>query len=176
MTNRQSAALTILRDCADHVGEIAAITRAAFLQRYGSGDGEVALLAGLRANRDVIVELAAIQNGEIVGHAMFSQMVTDPSGAYVAALAPVAVRTGHQRAGIGSSLIRAGLLACAETGMDAVFVLGNPVYYARFGFSATKAEGIACAYSGPHLQALELRFGALKGIRSVAYARAFAAV
>jgi putative acetyltransferase len=175
MTNRQSA-LTILRECTAHAGEIAAITRAAFLERYGAGEGEVALIAGLRADGDVTVEVAGLQDGEIVGHAMFSPMIADPSLCRIAALAPVAVRIDRQRLGIGGALIRAGLLACAEDGVDAVLVLGDPAYYGRFGFNAAKAEGIACAYSGPHLQALELRSGALHGVKSVAYAHAFAAV
>jgi putative acetyltransferase len=176
MTNRQSAALTILSDCATHAGEIAAITRAAFIERYGSGDGEVALIAGLRSDYDVIIELAGVRHGAIVGHAMFSPMAADPPVCRAAALAPVAVRLDCQRAGIGEALIRAGLQACADKGIEAVFVVGDPDYYRRFGFSAAKAESIACVYSGPHLQALELRPGALAGVRSVAYAPAFAAV
>jgi putative acetyltransferase len=176
MTNRQSAALTILDDCAARAQEIAAITHRAFLERYGSGDGEVALIAGLRAEGDVIVELARVQDGEVVGHAMFSRMIADPALCRAAALAPVAVRIDRQQLGIGGALIRTGLQACAEKGMEAVFVLGDPTYYRRFGFSAVKADGIASAYSGPHFQALELRAGALDGVKSVAYARAFAAV
>jgi putative acetyltransferase len=175
MTNRQSA-LAILRECTAHAGEIATITRAAFLERYGACEGEIALIAALRADGDVTVEVAAMQDGEIVGHAMFSRMTADPPFCRTAALAPAAVRLDRQRAGIGTTLIRAGLDACVEAGIDAVFVLGDPAYYGRFGFSVAKAEGIACAYSGPHLQALEFRSGALTGIKSVAYARAFAAV
>jgi putative acetyltransferase len=73
-------------------------------------------------------------------------------------------------------LIRAGLDACHEAGMGAIIVLGDPNYYGRFGFSAAKAAGIACAFAGPHLQAIELIPGALDGVKALAYAPAFSAV
>ena len=176
MTNGQSAVLTILRDCRSHAREIATVTRAAFQARYGSGEGEVAIIEKLRADGDVIVELTAIENGEVVGHAMFSTLAAEPHPIRMAALGPVCARTDRQRQGIGETLIRAGLADCAQSGVEAVFVLGDPLYYGRFGFSVAKATGIACAYSGPHFQALELRPGALAGVKSVAYAPAFAAV
>ena len=176
MTNGQSTPLTILRDCRGRAEEIAAITRAAFQARYGSGEGEVAIIARLRADGDAIVELAAVENGEIVGHAMFSRLAVEPRTFRAAALGPVCARIDRQRRGIGTALIRAGLADCAQSGIEAVFVLGDPLYYGRFGFSVAKAAGIACAYSGPHFQALELRPGALAGVKSVTYAPAFAAV
>lgn len=131
---------------------------------------------GLRADGDVIVELVGVEDGAVVGHAMFSRMAIDPPLRRVAALGPVCARTDRQCSGIGTVLIRAGLAVCAEKGVGAVFVLGDPLYYGRFGFSIDKAAPIACAYSGPHLQALELAPGALAGVKSVAYAPAFAAV
>lgn len=176
MTNTQSAVLTILRDCGGRAGEIAAVTCAAFQARYGSGEGEAAIIAKLRADGDVIVELAATENGEVVGHAMFSRLVAEPNSFRIATLGPVCARIDRQRKGIGEALIRAGLADCARSGIEAVFVLGDPLYYGRFGFSVAKAAAISCAHSGPHLQALEFRPGVLKVIKSVAYAPAFAAV
>lgn len=176
MTNGQSAALTILRDCSRRAEEIATIARAAFQARYGSGEGEVAIIARLRADKDAIAELAAAENDEVVGHAMFSRLVAEPRPFRAAALGPVCARIDRQRCGIGTALIRAGLADCVQSGVEAVFVLGDPLYYGRFGFSVANAAGVACVYSGPHFQALELRPGALAGVKSVAYAPAFAAV
>jgi putative acetyltransferase len=176
MKNRQSGALTISRDLGTRATEIATITRDAFRRRYGSGDGEVAIVTRLRTDGDVIVELVALENGEVVGHAMFSRMTADPPQAQIAALGPVCVRIDRQGTGIGAAVIRAGMAACGEYAVAAVFVLGDPAYYGRFGFDAENAARVACAYSGPHLQALELRPGALEGVKSVAYAPAFAAV
>jgi putative acetyltransferase len=58
--------------------------------------------------------------------------------------------------------------------MEAVIVLGDPSYYGRFGFEAAPMAEIGCAYAGPHLQALEFRNGALRGVKSAAHAAAFA--
>src|SRR5262245_4013212 len=48
-------------------------------------------------------------------------------------LAPVAVRTSCQRMGLGTAIIRGTLREPPMVG-SSVFVLGNPLYYARFGF------------------------------------------
>jgi putative acetyltransferase len=174
MKNVQSQQFTLTQNCTGYRAEIAEVVRAAFAQRYGSGDGEVALIEALRADGDVDVELVAQENGEIVGHVLFSRMTADPPACRIAALAPVAVRTDWQSQGIGDALIRAGLAACREKGIDAVIVLGDPAYYRRFGFDPALAAHLASPYSGPHLQALEFRDGALRDVRSVAHAPAFA--
>ncbi len=162
--------VTTVTDCAAHAAEIAEITQAAFRKRYGSGDGEAALVAALRRDGDVVAELAALEAGHVVGHAMFSAALAVPPLCRIAALAPVAVHIDRQRQGIGESLIRAGLAACAAKGIEAVVVLGDPDYYGRFGFKPTL---LGSPYAGPHFQALELRPGALAGVDAVAHARAF---
>jgi putative acetyltransferase len=157
-------------DCAARSAEIAEITRGAFLKRFGSGDGEVALIAALRRDGDVVIELAALEAGAVVGHAMFSAARATPPVCRIAALAPVCARVDRQGQGIGESLIRAGLDTCAAKGIAAVVVLGDPAYYGRFGFGPTP---LGSPYAGPHFQALELKPGALSGVRAVAYAHAF---
>jgi putative acetyltransferase len=174
MKNTQSQPVTLTRNCVGREAEIAGVVQAAFAQHYGSGDGEVALMSALRTDGDVVVEMAAEADGEILGHVMFSRMVADPAACRLAALAPVAVRIDRQNQGTGDALIRAGLAACREIGIDAVIVLGDPEYYGRFGFEATPMAEIACAYAGPHLQALEFRAGTLGDVKSVTHAAAFA--
>jgi putative acetyltransferase len=170
----QSPPFTLTQDCTGHAPEIAKVVRTAFAQRYGSGDGEVGLIEALRADGDVLVEMAALEKGEIVGHVLFSRMTADPPACRIAALAPVAVRTDRQNQGIGDALIRAGLAACQEKEIDAVIVLGDPSYYRRFGFDPALATHLASPYAGPHLQALEFRAGALRDVRTVVHAPAFA--
>jgi putative acetyltransferase len=177
MTNQQYRPFCVTFDCAAHKGEIAAVTIAAFARQYGAGDGEAALIAGLRADGDVVAELVALEDGHVVGHAMFSRLVVDPAERKIAALAPVCARIDRQNSGIGSALIRAGLDACRAQGFDAVAVLGDPGYYARFGFSREAARALGSEYSGDHFQALALKAGALQGRRwTLTYPRAFASV
>ena len=84
-------------------------------------------------------------------------------------LAPVAVLPSLQRRGIGSSLIEAGLAHVARMNAAAVFVLGDPAYYGRFGFISTRPFGIGCEIpvQGGEFQVRELRPGALEGVKGV---------
>jgi putative acetyltransferase len=66
------------------------------------------------------------------------------------------------------------LAIARATGEELVFVLGEPDYYARFGFSAATAAPFASPYAGPYFMALALRPGfALPEAGEANYARAF---
>jgi len=68
-------------------------------------------------------------------------------------LAPVAVHPTYQRRGIGSHLIRRSLREPIIAN-EAVFVLGDPHYYERFGFKPVK--NAQCPYDpgNAHFRAL----------------------
>src|SRR5436189_2542113 len=108
---------------------IEAVVAAAF----GRGD-EADLVKRLRADGDVVFELVAEEDGEVVGHILFSRLWADRLELY-AALGPVAVRPDRQGSGVGSALVRSGLDCAREFGAHGVVVLGHPTYYPRFGFS-----------------------------------------
>lgn len=80
-------------------------------------------------------------------------------------LAPMAVLPSHQRRGIGSALVRAGLQHCRQLGIGAVAVLGHPDYYPRFGFRPSTRFGISSEYDAPAeaFMVLELQEGYLAG-------------
>ena len=96
-------------------------------------EAEARLVDMLRANGKAIVSLVAEQEGQIVGHILFSPVSISPLSKPLTGLglAPVAVAPSYQKRGIGSTLIREGLRLCQ---CDYVVVLGNPEYYSRFGF------------------------------------------
>lgn len=150
---------------------IAALNRAAF-----GGEEEVGIVARLRSDGLVAVELVAEQGGVIVGHILLSWLPTMMDGRTVKALAlaPMAVRPGLQKQGIGGRLIAAALLEARAEGAEAVIVLGHPDYYPRFGFSAALARNLVSPFSGEAFMALELVPGALAGQHgSVSYPSAF---
>jgi putative acetyltransferase len=90
-------------------------------------------------------------------------------------LGPVAILPGAQSQGVGSALIETALKQAAANGEELVFVLGDPAYYGRFGFSAKSAAPFASPYAGPHLMALRLRDDEpLPRSGRADYARAFA--
>ena len=112
-----------------------------------ANEAEGRLVDALRRSGDAVLSLVAEQDARIVGHILFSRLAA-PMRAL--ALAPVGVRPGHQGRGIGSALIREGLERARDGGWAAVFVLGDPAYYGRFGFSVAAAKGYACAYAGDY--------------------------
>jgi putative acetyltransferase len=67
----------------------------------------------------------------------------------VLGLAPMAVLPHHQREGIGSAPVRAGLRHCRELGFGAIVVLGHPEFHPRFVFSPSAGFGIRCEYDAP---------------------------
>ncbi len=137
-------------------------------------DAEARLVDMLRERGVVAASLVAEVDGEVVGHILFSPVrVGDRE---LVALAPMAVVPEHQREGIGSALVRAGIDACRERGDAAIFVLGHAQYYPRFGFVPAGPKGLHYESEefDPHFFVLELRNGALDGVRGlVEFAPAF---
>ncbi len=127
---------------------------------------EADLVDALRQLAQPVVSLVAEENGEVVAHIMFSPVsLSGHPTVKVMGLAPMAVLPVHQRKGIGSALVRAGLDQCKKLGFDAVVVLGHPEYYPRFGFSPARQFGIDSEYDVPEevFMALELQLEALSG-------------
>lgn len=127
---------------------------------------EADLVDALREQAHPVVSLVAEEGGGIVGHIMFSPV--SPSGhpgLKIMGLAPMAIVPEHQRKGIGSALVRAGLERCKQLGFGAVVVLGHPGYYPRFGFSPSTRFGIKCEYEVPEevFMVFELLPGYLRG-------------
>jgi putative acetyltransferase len=140
------------------------------------GNDEAEIVDRLRSARLVVVSLVAVENDEIVGHIMFSELPieTDHGDLDAVSLAPMSVDPKCQRQGIGSALVRRGLEICRERGKAIVVVVGHPEYYPRFGFSAGLARDLHGPFSGDVWMALELKPGALENVQgTVRYPEAF---
>lgn len=110
---------------------------------------EASIVDALRGSAGSI-SLVATDGDRVVGHILFTPVTVDSSGDLrVAGLAPMAVLPEHQRAGIGSRLVRDGLDACHRRGYAAVVVLGHPEYYPRFGFTRADTHGLSCEFPVP---------------------------
>ena len=131
---------------------------------FGRED-EGKLVDAIRSGTAPRLSLVAEQGGIIVGHIFFSPVTIPGARGTVAAcgLGPMAVLPTHQRRGIGTALVRAGLDAARAAGHDAVVVMGHPEYYPRFGFVPAHAKGLTCEFGAPPeaFMVLELRAGAL---------------
>ena len=141
------------------------IVEEAFLQ-----PAEARLVDRLRADDEAVISAVAFDARQVVGHIMFSRM-NAPFQAL--GLAPVAVKPSLQRNGIGSQLIRWGLDRAKANTWQCVFVLGDPQYYERFGFSVELARGFESPYAGEHFMALALNGTLPATAGKVEYAAAF---
>ncbi len=117
-----------------------------------------ALRASVGPNRGL--SLVAEDDGELVGHVMFSPSLLDAPTKLVEVqvLSPIAVVPERQLQGTGSALVRSGLQAMTEQGMPVVFLEGSPDYYARFGFS----PGAELGFRKPSLRIPDAAFQAIR--------------
>ena len=97
------------------------------------------------------LSLVATAGEKVVGHVLFTsgRIRGSKQGVSAAILAPLAVRPDYQDHGIGGRLIAEGLRRLEAAGVLLVFVLGDPGYYSRHGFSPAGIEGLDAPCSIP---------------------------
>ena len=121
----------------DDVDAIHALVRKAFAGYPGEGKLESRTVDTLRADHALAVSLVADIDGRIAGHVAFSPARPSRDGDRWYVLGPIAVDPADQGHGIGAALVRAGLRILEEREANGCVVLGDPGYYARFGFAVT---------------------------------------
>lgn len=145
------------------------LIRDAFWDRYRPGCVEHLVARQLRSGRDVLVDLVAEQDSQVLGCLLATRArLIQPDGqeAAMCSLGPIAVAPRHQRHGIGSRLITDALERVAAAGLPAVFLYGDPDYYGRFGFTDAATWAVTTP-DGANFDAflgLELRPGGLDGL------------
>lgn len=140
---------------------IRAVETAAF-----SRPAEARLVEQARQHGRVSLSMVAVEQGSLVGHVLLTPLSSEngsiPTGGL--GLGPLAVAPEAQGKGVGARLVRAALERARSMGHGFVVLLGDPAYYARFGFKPGRSLGLTSDYgSGDEFQALELRVGALAG-------------
>ena len=137
---------------------------------------EAGLVDALIAADDAIVELVAEEDGQIIGHVLFSRLFVQEGGREfpAVALAPLAVDPSFHGTGIGGALIREGHIRLKAAGETLSIVLGDPAYYGRFGYAHARAAGFESVWQGDALQALA--WGEAPKTGRLAYATAFDAL
>ena len=134
-------------------------------------EAEARLVERLRASGKIVFALVAEEKGRVLGHLVFSRIAGESSGSEVPvlALAPLAVMPAFQRLGIGSALVSAGLERCRMQRQARVLVVGDPVYYGRFGFVPASRFGLKCPFPVPEeaFMAIELEPGAFAQVSGV---------
>ncbi|WP_448659927.1 GNAT family N-acetyltransferase [Sphingomonas sp. CJ99] len=139
-------------------GDVAALDR--LMRGSFPAAAEAELVMRLCLDGDMVLAMVAEDqsNGSLAGAVVFSRMHVELDGQPVAAvaLAPLAVLPEYRRQGVGEALVSAGLEQLSRAGLGLCFVLGDPGYYARFGFKAETAAGFASPYAGDQFMAAVL--------------------
>ena len=130
------------------------------------------LVKQLISDGDVLINLVLESSETIVGNIVVSKITIEPDvGLFCGGVAPVSVLPDQQSSGVGSKLMTAAINESKKMGIDALFLLGDPNYYKRFGFIVSTLKN---DYSVKHFQELELTEDCLENIKSkVTYADAF---
>lgn len=113
---------------------IHAVTAAAFLNAPHTAQTEQFIVEALRKAGALTISLVAEQGEEVVGHVALSPVsISDGSTGWYG-LGPISVKPELQGKGIGSLLMQAALRLLRERGASGCVLVGDPSYYARFGF------------------------------------------
>ncbi|MBC9878449.1 N-acetyltransferase [Bradyrhizobium sp. INPA01-394B] len=107
--------------------------------------------------------LSAVREGTLVGTVRLWNVSAGGRPALV--LGPLAVDPACRELGIGAALMQQALAAARARGHDAVILLGDAPYYARFGFSAEKTGALLLPgpFERDRLLAIEFQGGSLDG-------------
>ncbi|GAB2541290.1 GNAT family N-acetyltransferase [Brachybacterium huguangmaarense] len=154
-----------------------ALVRDAFWNLYRPGATEhliwhraVAGHSALLPGQALVAEADGADGPEAVGCVMTTRAhveAADGSRTDVAVLGPIAVRPDLQRRGLGLAILGAAIATAREAGERAILLFGDPAFYSLAGFVDASGHGITTADGGggPFFMALELRPGALDGVR-----------
>ena len=113
---------------------------------FGGDESIGVLLDELRSSWAWEPELSIVaeRNSEIYAHVLFTRAILDAPNELVEVLvlSPVGVRPDLQHQGIGTAMITEALNQIVDDRPEpAVFLEGNPKYYARFGFEPACSIG-----------------------------------
>ena len=130
------------------------------------------LVKQLISDGDVLINLVVESSDTIIGNVVVSKITMEPDlGLFCGGVAPVSVVPDQQSSMVGSKLMTAAINESKKMGIDALFLLGDPNYYKRFGFVVSTFKN---DYSVENFQELELTEDCLVNIKSkVTYANAF---
>ena len=109
--------------------------------------------------------LSVVRQGRLVGTVRLWHV--SAGGVPALVLGPLAVDPSCRELGVGAALMNQALAAAKARRHGAVVLLGDALYYARFGFSALKTGELSLPgpFERDRLLGLELREGALDGAR-----------
>ena len=127
--------------------EIHRLVKEAFATAEVSDGEEQNFVKILRSGSRYLPEFALVaqEKERLIGHIMLTKLrFLGPEGEAkgMLLLAPLCVKQGFRNRGIGGALIQEACRRAQEAGYRAVFLLGNPNYYCRYGFCCVEKYDI----------------------------------
>jgi putative acetyltransferase len=135
-TETQSEPMEIRDESLGDAEAIAEVTTTAFRGAEHSSGTEAKIVGALRDAGALTISLVAVEGGSVVGHVAVSPVLINGQAGHWLGLGPVSVDPARQGHGIGTALIKAALDRLREMRAHGCVVLGDPAFYARFGFSS----------------------------------------
>lgn len=168
--NAPEIAITIRPEKLGDEAAIDAVTQAAFDAADHADGNEAQIVRQLRRDGDLALSLVAEDGEDLVGHIALSPVsVSDDTPGWFG-LGPVSVEPAVQGKGVGSALVRRAIADLRQRGARGVVLLGDPAFYAAFGFVAV-ADLVLPGAPPEYFQALLLDGEWPRG--TIAYAPAF---
>ena len=97
------------------------------------------------------LELVSEKKGALTGHILLTELPVPggPEGLRGLMVAPLCVRLEDRNQGLGGQLLHEGGRRAAELGYNALFLVGDPDYYGRYGFQNAVSLGFQNASGVP---------------------------
>ena len=168
--------LTIREEKPEDLEAAGRVAREAFFNRYAPGCSEhfILHLARKAQGFEPWHSQVAIFEGQVIGQVLLVPAIIKTAGhdIPVFTLGPVCVLPACAGRGIGSTLMRTMIRTAKDHGARALFLMGDPQYYRRFGFSPASGYGIHLPGTGTgetaeYFMALPLFEGALRDTHGV---------
>lgn len=168
---KPSAKMLVRPEQKEEFRRIREVIQEAFEPMPFSTGREWELVEKIRRSSGYIPGLALVANleGNLVGHILISLVSLDAGKKEqdILLLGPVSVVPEWQRQGIGHELIRIGIMASRRLPLPVMVVVGDPLYYGRFGFQPAEEHGFRLPFgldNSDFFQVLELKTGMRKGL------------
>ena len=124
----------------DDIAAIKAVTIAAFADAPHTSHTEQFIVRALRDANELTLSIVAEEHGQVVGHVALSPVTITGHYGHKAqgwyGLGPISILPARQGQGIGSRLMQQALAELRNMQAAGCVLLGEPAYYARFGFQA----------------------------------------
>lgn len=159
--------LTIDEEKESEFSEIYELIKIAFQTAKKADGDEQDYVDKLRKSNKHIPELALTikDSKKIVGHIMLTKtfILRDNEKIEALLLSPICVQLEYRNKGVATKLIRHSLTLAKNKGFKAVFLVGNPAFYSKFGFESIIKFGITDTGNIPvnYTMGLELEKGFL---------------